>query len=117
MSQYHEPASEMSDVARDRVRALVSLREEIEAVDWYHQRISVSDDAELKAILEHNMVEEMEHAAMTLEWLRRNMEGWDEALRTYLMTEKPITEIEESEEGPADASPESLGIGGLKAKP
>ena len=117
MSQYHEPAGEMSREARDRVRALASLREEIDAVDWYHQRISVSDDAELKALLEHNMIEEMEHAAMALEWLRRSMDGWDEALRTYLMTDQPITEIEEGGEEPSDDSSKSLGIGGLKSEP
>jgi uncharacterized protein len=117
MSQYHEPVDEMSKAARDRVRGLASLREEIDAVDWYHQRISVSEDADLKALLEHNMLEEMEHAAMTLEWLRRNMDGWDDALRTYLMTDQPITEIEEGEEEPSGASQNSLGIGGLKSAP
>ncbi len=114
MSQYHEPASDMSGKARDRIRALISLREEIEAVDWYHQRISASDDSDLKAILEHNMVEEMEHAAMALEWLRRNMDGWDEALRTYLMTDKPITEIEGDDEETSGDSSRGLGIGGMK---
>ena len=76
------------------MRALHSLIEEIEAVDWYQQRVDVTDDESLKAILEHNRDEEIEHACMALEWLRRNMPGWDEELRTYLFTEKKITELE-----------------------
>ncbi len=95
MSDYHEPANDMKKEDRDVSRALRSMKEEIEAIDWYNQRISAASDKSLKKILVHNRDEEMEHAAMLLEWLRRNMESWEEPLREYLFTEKPITEIEE----------------------
>ncbi|PLV59481.1 encapsulin-associated ferritin-like protein [Thermotoga sp. KOL6] len=109
--QYHEPVSELSNQDRDFVRALNSLKEEIEAIAWYHQRVAATKDETVKKILEHNRNEEMEHAAMLLEWLRRNMSGWDEALRTYLFTDKPITEIEEEESsGGSENSRGDLGI-------
>lgn len=95
MQDYHEPPSEMSDENRDFVRALVSLKEEIEAVDWYQQRISVTTDQQLRKILEHNRDEEIEHACMALEWLRRKMPGWDKKLQQYLFTEKDIVKIED----------------------
>lgn len=101
MSEYHEPENELSAHARDCHRALTSLKEEIEAVDWYHQRWEACKDESLRAILAHNRDEEIEHATMTLEWLRRNMPHWDEVLRTYLFTQAPITEIEEAVEGGA----------------
>ena len=94
MRDYHEPQNELSDKARSLTRALTSLKEEIEAVDWYNQRRDVEKDDELKDILKHNMLEEIEHACMTIEWLRRNMEGWDEELDTYLFTEESITDLE-----------------------
>ncbi|MEZ5658495.1 MAG: ferritin-like domain-containing protein [Burkholderiaceae bacterium] len=68
---YHEPINELSDETRDMHRAIVSLMEELEAVDWYNQRVDACKDPELKAILAHNRDEEKEHAAMTLEWIRR----------------------------------------------
>jgi len=95
MSNYHEPASELSGKTRDFTRALISLKEEIEAIDWYQQRLSVSTDKQLKEILEHNRNEEMEHACMVLEWLRRNMDGWEEKMKQYLFTEKNIVDIED----------------------
>lgn len=95
MSQYHEPSSELPKETRDYVRALVSLKEEIEAIDWYQQRLSVTSDKQLKKILIHNRDEEMEHACMALEWLRRNMDGWDEKMKQYLFTEKDIVKIED----------------------
>ena len=95
MDNYHEPASEISAKTRDFIRALNSLKEEIEAVDWYQQRVDVCVDKQLKKIMEHNRNEEIEHACMTLEWLRRNMNGWDQNLKTYLFTEKDIVKIEE----------------------
>jgi uncharacterized protein len=110
MSDYHESVELLDEKTRDYTRALNSLKEEVEAVDWYNQRLGASKNSELKAILEHNMKEEMEHAAMTLEWLRRNMPGWDEELRHYLFTTKPITEIEDS----PTTGPINLGIGKLK---
>jgi len=95
MKDYHEPTNQLSEETRDYVRALNSLKEEIEAIDWYQQRADAGSDKQLKKILEHNRDEEMEHAIMTLEWLRRNMEGWDEVMKRYLFTEKDITKIEE----------------------
>lgn len=90
MSDYHEPIGEMSEKARSLTRALNSLKEEIEAVDWYNQRVSVEKDESLKGILEHNMPEEIEHACMTLEWLRRNMDGWNKHLKEFLFTKDEI---------------------------
>jgi hypothetical protein len=72
---YHEPESELSDETRDMHRAIVSLMEELEAVDWYNQRADACKDAELKAILRHNRDEEKEHAAMVLEWIRERMQA------------------------------------------
>jgi ferritin-like protein len=116
MSDYHEPAEEMSAQDRNIIRALKSFREEIEAIDWYHQRVAVCKEDHLKAILIHNRDEEIEHALMTLEWLRRNMDGWDEEMKTYLFTEGDITELEEEEEetGGEEKSPD-LGIGSQKS--
>jgi hypothetical protein len=113
VTDYHEPPEALPAEARDLHRALASLREEIEAVDWYHQRVVLSDDDELRAVMAHNRDEEIEHAAMTLEWLRRNMPKWDEHLRRYLFTEEPITEHEDTPV--ADVSPATgLGIGGRR---
>ena len=100
----------------DRHRAIVSIMEELEAVDWYDQRVHANGDAELAEILGHNRDEEKEHAAMTLEWLRRRDSKFDEMLRTYLFTEGSILEVEESSEAPHQPPvPEgSLGIGSLK---
>ncbi len=99
MSDYHEPVRDLSSRTRDFTRALITLKEEIEAIDWYHQRVDASDDESLIDIMRHNMHEEMEHACMALEWLRRNMEGWDEKMKTYLFTDEPVTEIEEEKSG------------------
>ncbi len=87
---YHEPVDELSDETRDLHRAVVSLIEELEAVDWYNQRVDASKDAELKAILAHNRDEEKEHASMLLEWIRRKDPTFDKELRDYLFTKKPI---------------------------
>lgn len=114
MTGYHEPVTELPQQDRDFSRALNSMKEEIEAVDWYHQRVATTEDPTLKAILEHNRDEEIEHACMLLEWLRRNMPAWEEQLKTYLFTNLPITEIEEGEEDNPTLSPGSLNIGNLK---
>ncbi len=98
MSSYHEPVEELKSKDRDFSRALNSLKEEIEAVDWYHQRVVTTTDEELKKIVAHNRDEEIEHAVMMIEWLRRNMPGWDKELRTYLFTDTPVTELEDSDE-------------------
>ena len=118
--QYHEPIDELQPQDRNYVRALNSLKEEIEAVNWYHQRVAASDDEQLKGIMAHNRDEEIEHACMALEWLRRNMPGWDEQLKTYLFTSGDITELEEEAEGGEDSGGSEkgsdLGIGSLKSK-
>ena len=116
MSDYHEPTNELSEKTRDFVRALHSLREEIEAIDWYQQRADVASSEDLKAILIHNRNEEMEHACMAFEWLRRNMDGWDEKMRTYLFTEGDITELEEAEtgKGDKDSGLTDLNVGSIK---
>lgn len=87
---YHEPVSELSDATRDYHRAMVSLMEELEAVDWYNQRMDACKDDELRKILEHNRDEEKEHAAMTLEWIRRRDPVFDKELREYLFTDKSL---------------------------
>lgn len=95
---YHEPVGELSDESRDLHRAITSLMEELEAVDWYQQRVDVTKDRELASILRHNRDEEIEHAAMVLEWLRRRVPKFDEELREYLFTDKPIVAIEEKDD-------------------
>lgn len=87
---YHEPASELSDETRDMHRAITSLMEELEAVDWYNQRVEACKDEALRAILAHNRDEEKEHAAMVLEWIRRRDPAFDRELRDYLFTETEI---------------------------
>jgi len=87
---YHEPIEELSDETRDMHRAIVSLMEELEAVDWYNQRADACKDAELKTILEHNRDEEKEHASMVLEWIRRSDPRFSKELQDYLFTDKPI---------------------------
>jgi ferritin-like protein len=87
---YHEPVEELSDESREMHRAIVSLMEEFEAVDWYQQRIDACKDKELAAILAHNRDEEKEHAAMVLEWIRRHDKVLDKELREYLFTDEPI---------------------------
>ena len=87
---YHEPVNELSDETRDMHRAIVSLMEELEAVDWYNQRVDACKDPGLRAILAHNRDEEKEHAAMVLEWIRRKDPSFDKELKDYLFTEAPI---------------------------
>jgi uncharacterized protein len=89
---YHEPIEEMSDATRDMHRAIVSLMEELEAIDWYQQRIDACKDPELRSILAHNRDEEKEHAAMVLEWIRRRDACFSKELKDYLFTSKPITD-------------------------
>jgi len=100
---YHEPLEQLSAETRNMHRALVSLQEELEAVDWYRQRADASDDPELRDVLLHNMREEVEHACMVLEWLRRNSEDFDRQLRIYLFTEHAIVDAEEAAEQPETA--------------
>ncbi|MBL8264819.1 ferritin-like domain-containing protein [Steroidobacter sp.] len=114
----HESAKALRPETIDRHRAVSSLMEELEAVDWYDQRIDAATDQELKQILAHNRDEEKEHAAMVLEWLRRKDAKLDEHLRTYLFTAKPLLEIEhEAEHGGGEAKQGGdgcLNIGSLR---
>jgi ferritin-like protein len=87
---YHEPVEELTEATRDMHRAIVSLMEELEAVDWYNQRVDACKDPALKAILAHNRDEEKEHAAMVLEWIRRQDPALDKELKDYLFTAKEI---------------------------
>jgi len=114
---YHE--ANLSDEAKDLHRGIASLIEEWEAVDWYQQRIDVSADEDLKAVLAHNRDEEIEHAVMALEWLRRKLPYLDEQLRTYLFTTGSIHELHEAEKhgGSRPAcSGKDLGIGKIEAQ-
>jgi ferritin-like protein len=86
----HEEISDLSDETRDMHRAIVSLMEELEAVDWYNQRVDACKDKELRAILEHNRDEEKEHAAMVLEWIRRRDPKFSDELKDYMFTEGDI---------------------------
>jgi ferritin-like protein len=121
---YHEPLNLLSEKSKDMHRAIVSLMEELEAIDWYQQRAEATQDPELRSVLEHNRNEEAEHAMMVLEWLRRTTPLFDVNVRMYLMKEGPITEIEAKEKaklagGAApSAAPSSsggsLGVGSLR---
>ncbi len=131
---YHEPVELLPEETKDFHRAIESLIEELEAVDWYQQRADATKEDSLRAVLLHNRNEEVEHAMMTLEWLRRRDAKIDETARTYLFTDRPITEIEEAEDqaGAGDAPEKapggvrkddtgshagrSLGIGSLRSK-
>jgi ferritin-like protein len=115
----HEPEDRLQRSTIDEHRALVSIMEELEAVDWYHQRADATDDADLAAVLTHNRDEEKEHAVMTLEWLRRRDPVLDRHLRTYLFTDGSIVAEEQAaEHGAAEDGPDggsgSLGIGSLR---
>ena len=112
----HEPEDQLSSEVIDRHRALTSIQEELEAVDWYDQRVSATNNPELAAILAHNRDEEKEHASMVLEWLRRQDPCWIEHLRTYLFTTESITgeEAEAPSGGDRRGCSGSLGIGSLK---
>ncbi len=120
----HEAADLLSPATIDRHRAIASLQEELEAVDWYDQRADATTNDELRAILAHNRDEEKEHAVMTLEWLRRRDPALDKQLRTYLFTTLPVTEVEDesaaagdgpgSEPAATTAADGSLRIGTLR---
>ncbi|ADO76660.1 encapsulin-associated ferritin-like protein [Halanaerobium praevalens] len=122
MSEYHEPEEKLTEEAMEYHRIIKSVMEELEAVDWYNQRAAATNDPDIKAIVEHNRDEEIEHACMGLEWLRRNYPVWDEMLRTFLFTSAKITEVEEEGESEAEgetavkapASSQSLGLGNMR---
>ena len=116
---YHEPYEALSEPTRNLHRAIVSLKEELEAVDWYQQRAEACTDDELRAVLVHNKNEEIEHAMMTLEWLRRHDPVVAANIATYIGASGPITEVEKQTTGggasaPSGSSSGSLGIGSLK---
>jgi ferritin-like protein len=93
---FYMPYEELSDGARSLDSAIASLMEELDAINVYNQRADVARDGALKAVMLHNRNEEIEHAVMLFEWLRRNVEKFDEEMRTYLFKDAPITEIEEA---------------------
>jgi ferritin-like protein len=119
---YHEPIELLSEETKNTHRAIVSLKEELEAIDWYQQRAEACTDPELSAVLIHNKNEEVEHAMMTLEWLRRNVPVFDSNIDMYLKSSGPITEVEKNATGGGEGSSKkgssinspSLGIGSLK---
>ncbi|MDR1132901.1 MAG: ferritin [Synergistaceae bacterium] len=92
---FYIPYGELSDKARTVDNALVSLMEELEAINFYNQRADVASDESLKRVMLHNRNEEIEHAVMLFEWLRRNIDEFGEDMKTYLFKDAPITEIEE----------------------
>lgn len=96
---FHEETADLSDATRDMHRAIQSLMEELEAVDWYNQRADACKDKNLQAILVHNRDEEKEHAAMLLEWIRRKDPTFSKELKDYLFTEKPIATLEAAHKG------------------
>ncbi len=106
---FHEPYERLSASTRDMHRALTSLQEELEAVDWYQQRIDGADDPELKGILEHNRDEEKEHAVMLLEWIRRHDPAFDRQLGMKLRKPGSIAEEEEKREASAEIDVEGRG--------
>jgi len=116
----HEAPDLLSETTKNLHRAVVSLIEELEAVDWYTQRAEACSDADLKAVLIHHRNEEIEHAMMNLEWIRRHESAFDERMRTYLFKAGDILQIEAAaEKGGAAAAPagaeRSLGVGSLRA--
>jgi ferritin-like protein len=108
----HEPADRMSEATIDMHRALISLIEELEAIDWYHQRIEATDDDTLAAVLTNSRDDEKEHASMTLEWIRRHDPALDEQLRRFLFTSDPLGPTGDGQSS-AGGGP-SLGMGGLR---
>jgi ferritin-like protein len=121
-AEFHESEERLRPETMEYHRAMVSLMEELEAVDWYNQRVDGTADPELRAILTHNRDEEKEHAAMALEWIRRRDPALDRFLRQYLFTEGSITALEEGGGADGDAvdapsgNGASLGIGSLRTR-
>ena len=116
--EHRESFELLTEETRNMHRAIVSLKEELEAIDWYQQRADACSDPELKDVLLHNKNEEIEHATMLMEWIRRHNDHFNEMMRTYLFTEQPITGIEKAAEkgGAALAAAGTLGIGTMKRK-
>ena len=112
---YSEPYDKLDSKTLDISKAITSLREELEAVDWYNQRVATASNEELKRIMAHNRDEEKEHAAMLIEWIRRNMDNWDKELKDYLFTSAPLGEHEAAAGGEnvSEGGMANLGIGKL----
>ena len=110
---YTEPYEKMDSKTLDISRAITSLREELEAVDWYNQRVATATNEELKRIMAHNRDEEKEHAAMLIEWIRRNMDEWDKELKDYVFTSAPLGEHEAAADSAPTGNLTDLGIGKL----
>ncbi len=110
---HHEPQDQLSPQTIDRHRAITSIEEELEAIDWYDQRVDATSDESLAAVLAHNRDDEKEHAAMTLEWIRRRDPAFDAELRKFLFTTEPITEVGTGEADGDGAAPQSAGSGSL----
>jgi len=118
---YHEPLELLSEDTKNTHRAIVSLMEELEAIDWYQQRQEACGDDELRRTISHNRDEEIEHASMTLEWIRRHIPQFDRQLRTYLFTSGSITGVEKRAEGEqanagSGGSSGDLRVGSLRGK-
>jgi uncharacterized protein len=113
---YHAPLNLLSEYTRNLHRAIVSLCEELEAVDWYQQRAEACSDEELRGVITHNKNEEIEHAMMNLEWIRRNCPVFDANIKKYIGSTGSITAVESSGAGGVGsvANPPGLGIGGLR---
>ena len=111
---YHEREDLLSEDTRNMHRAIVSLKEELEAVDWYQQRAEACSDADLRAVITHNRNEEIEHAMMVLEWIRRHDSVFDANIAKYLNSAGPIVGIEAAAEGGATPASAALGLGSLK---
>src|SRR3954471_16681769 len=99
---FHEQTQDLTPQTQDMHRAIISLKEELEAIDWYQQRIDATTDEALRTILAHNRDEEKEHASMVLEWIRRHDPAFDAHLKNYLFTTSPITERAEASEAKPD---------------
>jgi uncharacterized protein len=114
--EFHEPREKLSDDLLDVKRAIDSMREELEAVDWYRQRMAGTTDPALRAVLDHHQREEIEHFAMLLEWCRRKDADFDAKLRVYLFTEGDLLEVEDRAEkgGKSEAVDRRKTIGSLK---
>jgi ferritin-like protein len=114
MAQINDGQSLLSNKTKDINKAITSLREELDAVDLYNQRVDTATDESVKAIMAHNRDEEIEHACMLIEWLRRNMDKWDDELSTYLFTKGDITDLEGGSEEVKGSTHQGLNIGSMK---
>ena len=112
----HERDEALSDETKNLHRAIVSLMEELEAVDWYTQRSEGGTNDELREILIHNLDEEIEHAMMTLEWIRRNHARFAENVEEYVGTSGPIVGLEATSEGRAESENDAKAAAGGAAR-